>query len=488
MPTLNAWPVDLAASLCIVFAWPHLKNHWRQVILHFLACFLIGFSIWTYHYVGMSNINQLASTLTFGFTGLLSANKYFTLSVARFLLLYPLCAAVLLSLFGKKKIAPMFAIAGLFALSIQYDLKGFIQSYHTSKEDYFAHHFINPASIEFTPPSPKKSLVLIYVESLESSYQNTQLFHRNLLAPLSALEQPHLSFQKFGQSAGADWTMGGIVSSQCGIPLKVITLFNRNDIGSNIANYLPGAVCLSDVLNHLGYHNVFLKGGSLNFSGTGTFLKTHHYHEAFGKHEWLKQGFSAQQMNAWGLPDDLLFQAAKQKLAQLISQQHPFNLTLLTVDTHGTDGMLNQTCARHGGKSFEDMIACSAAQVADFIQYIDKQGWSKTLTIVVMGDHIAMKNKVFDKLTRGHPRYIFNLILTEDQLIKNRESVLHVDLFPTILSALGITWSPDGKLALGYSALIPLKQNLSADEHLATIEKITNTDSPQYNALWKQSP
>ena len=36
----------------------------------------------------------------------------------------------------------------------------------------------------------------------------------------------------------------------------------------------------------------------------------------------------------WGYEDERLFQNAKNKLMELSAQEEPFNLTLLTVDTH----------------------------------------------------------------------------------------------------------------------------------------------------------
>ncbi len=488
------WVIDLSALLLILFTWPLITTKRKKAAIYFIGCFLLSFASWTYYYVGMSNINQLISTVVFGFTGLLSANRYFTLSLTRFLLIYPLAITLLLLLFKNKlgrlqKIIPRFFIlTGLCVLSIQYDIPNLMKNVGQSNPtDYFADAFINPAHIRFQTAQKPKSLILIYVESLESNYQNTQLFDHNLLAALSDLKQPHISFKQFEQTTGADWTMGGMVASQCGIPLKLTTLFNGNDIGSNISHYLPGATCLSDVLATLGYHNVFLKGGSLKFSGTDTFLKTHHYHEMFGKHEWLKKGFGKHQMTAWGLPDDLLFQKAKLKLKQLVQTNQPFNLTLLTVDTHGVDGLLNQACATQGGKTFEDIIECSARQVADFIRYVKRQDFSDRITIVVMGDHLAMKNAAFSKLTAGPKRYIYNMIISENALHKNRDTIFHVDLFPTILSALGITWPGENKLALGYSALTPMTETLSESAHFNTIEKIAASNSIRYNQLWKSS-
>ncbi len=40
----------------------------------------------------------------------------------------------------------------------------------------------------------------------------------------------------------------------------------------------------------------------------------------------------------WGYEDKRLFEFAKEKLTELSTQDQPFNLTMLTVDTHFEDG------------------------------------------------------------------------------------------------------------------------------------------------------
>lgn len=65
-----------------------------------------------------------------------------------------------------------------------------------------------------------------------------------------------------------------------------------------------------------------------------------------------------------------LFQFAENKLQELSTQDQPFNLTLLTVDTHFEDGYVCDLCQDEFGEQYADVMACSSRQVAEFISWI----------------------------------------------------------------------------------------------------------------------
>jgi phosphoglycerol transferase len=481
-------------ALIVLTNWRILLSHWQRSVLYFFGFSLVGLMFWTRRYIGESNADQMLSTIAFGVDGVLAVSWHLLSPLLKWIIVFPiLCTLFFLhifkhSLWVKKFLPSAFIILGLFLVGKKYDVSGLIRViFHKSDNsvDIFAQHYKNPASEKFNISSKPKSLILIYVESLESTYQNPNLFGHNLLAELNKHKRPGISFQKFIQTPGADWTIGGVVASQCGIPLKLITIFESNHFGETLNHFLPSATCLSDVLKSKGYHNVFLKGSALSFAGFNSFLQTHHYDEFYGKSEWLEQGFSEQDMIGWGLPDDLLFQQAKLKLKQLIQRQQLFNLNILTVDMHGLDGQLNKTCYARGARNFADIVECTAYEISDFINYVQEQGWMDKVVIVVTGDHLAMENSVSDKLSSSSSRHIFNKIISQDALAKTRDTIIHEDLFPTILTALGLSWSDD-RLALGYSAIMPGKTGDSA-KRLQLIAQMVASRSPYYYSLWKKN-
>lgn len=483
-----------------------MQSQPRKIIngsfLYFAGFFFLGLTLWTKKFIGYATADQVISLFIFNVKGVFVNN----LLIFRFLeycFIGPLLLTVGMlkletfisktkidsrkSIYKFGKIIPLILIGvGITTTVNRFDLVNCINYLMIPPDkvnaDYFAQDYIDPGKSRIYTNNPK-SLVLIYVESLESTYSNKKIFGRDLLAALNNLKTDSIQFNQFEQTEGADWTIAGVVASQCGIPLKFVSDLLRNRQFKHVKKFLPNSTCLSDILAAHGYKNVFLKGASLNFAGFGTFLNSHHYAERYGKHEWLAQGFKTNQLNLWGLPDDLLFEQAKHTLARLIKNKQQFNLSILTVDTHGINGELNKTCAGRGAKNFEDIVECTATEVAEFVQYIEAQNWLDQVTVVIMGDHRAMENEVSDKLRLSENRYIFNLIVGKNLPSKSSDIIIHFDWLPTILHALGFSF-PENKLALGRSALGDAQFAENFEQRMAKLHQIARYRSRLYDELW----
>ena len=229
-------------------------------------------------------------------------------------------------------------------------------------------------------------------------------------------------------------------------------MFGGNDQGERIKSFLPNAICMSDILNKFGYHNVYMGSDALAFSGKGKFFQDHHYDEVYGREE-LKGKLGVADMNFWGLYDDDLLIKVKAKLEQLHEAGQPFNLTFTTIYTHGPDGHYSKYCRQHGVKNFTGIVECTSDQVADFVKFIKKSGYLKDTNIVILGDHLAMYNPVSHLLDKVPERHIYNNLISADKSIsRNRNSIVHFDLFPTMLEFIGIHVEGD-RMGLGYSAI-----------------------------------
>ena len=62
----------------------------------------------------------------------------------------------------------------------------------------------------------------------------------------------------------------------------------------------------------------------------------------------------------WGYEDKKLFQFAREEASRLAASDKPFNLQLLTADTHFTDGYLDETCAKTFSNQYDNVHACSS--------------------------------------------------------------------------------------------------------------------------------
>lgn len=348
-------------------------------------------------------------------------------------------------------------------------------------QDYFSRAYVEPSAVQLRPRDPK-SLLLIYVESLETAYGHRALFGEDLLAGLRTINGS--SFSEYLPAPGAGWTMGGIVATQCGVPLKVMTVFDWKDASEEITHFLPRAVCLGDVLKRFGYRNVFMGGARLGFAGKGEFLAQHGYDERYGRSEWFRQGAGIADMNDWGLYDDVLFERAMAKLEELQRGGQRFNLTLLTLDTHHAYGFYSRRCKREGVTEFAGIVACTARQVGEFVRAAQGRGLLKDTRVVIMGDHLAMPNPVYEKLQQMPKRTIYNAFAPADAVAKTTERVLPFDMYPTILQFLGIE-VVGGKLGLGFGAMGAPADPRRSDQELESLLAEVTSPSPRYEALWR---
>jgi phosphoglycerol transferase len=348
--------------------------------------------------------------------------------------------------------------------------------------DYFGAHYVPPEAVRLRA-AHTKNLVLIYVESLEAAYADPKLFGKDRIAPLTQLKGE--SFAHYRQAPGTGWTIAAIVATQCGVPLEKVGLFDLNTQGQVIDDFLPRATCLSDILERNGYRNVFMGGASTEFAGKGTFLRGHHYQEVYGKEEWIARGADPDKMNGWGLYDDDLFANAKEKLRQLHLSNRPFNLTLLTVDMHEPYGFKSRHCDVRGEQVFEGVVQCSARQVADFVAYMKQNGYLDDTNVVILGDHLARKNPVSDRLETLPERYIFNKFVSHDPVHKNRDEIVHFDLLPTILEFIG--FDARGKqVGLGFGGFRANDEKPEPDRFARMNESLLNR-SDAYLDLWDES-
>ena len=278
----------------------------------------------------------------------------------------------------------------------------FIESFYEFPEDIQA-------------PQEQLNVVMIYVESLENTYRNPELWGENLLDTLDAATNDWVTFENFEEVRGTGWTIAGLVASQCGVLLKEDNQFDIrqqlglksiNRIGEQVDSFMPGITCLGDILSEAGYANHFVGGADPEFAGKGKFFQEHGYDSVKGRPHWESVGET--NFTKWGLHDDDLLRHAKTELDQLHAAEKPFNLTVLTVDTHRPEGHLSETCERKGAEDLPGIVACTSDLLADFLGYMENKGYLEDTVVVVTGDHLSMPNVVQDTMDLEPNRTIYN--------------------------------------------------------------------------------
>ncbi|MDY6407614.1 MAG: sulfatase-like hydrolase/transferase [Pseudomonadota bacterium] len=349
----------------------------------------------------------------------------------------------------------------------------------------FKEHYrvYDPKSVHFTQ---KKNAIIIYMESMENTYGNGSVFKKNYIPELTQLAQMHTSFNRFYQYPGTQWTMAGVFSSLCGIPLKIPLKGTRLDM---FKTFLPGAVCIPEVLSANGYETAMILGTNAEFSGMDNFAKGHGFQRYWGIHEIEREkGTLTPDMmgHGWGLNDAAMFRFAQEKITKAAQTGRPFFFVLETMDTHFPNGFFNpKICTRHEG-NMTDAIQCSSKQIDAFVNWIKNQPFASDTAIILLGDHIAMANDVYDKLIKNPERQVMNIFINgvSQNNIKKKRAFGTFDFAPTILAYMGAIL-PDNSWGLGRS-LLATDPTLTETFGFDTVRREIQRYSTEYQNFFRE--
>lgn len=339
-------------------------------------------------------------------------------------------------------------------------------------------------------PERPLNVVVIYVESLENTYRNTDLWGENLMDSLDRETADWVTFPNFREVRGTGWTIAGLVASQCGVLLKEENQFDLrqqlglasiNRIGENVDSFMPGITCLGDILSDAGYSNHFIGGADPEFAGKGKFFEEHGYDSVKGRPYWESIGET--EFTKWGLNDDLLLGYAKRELDELHAQGEPFNLTVLTVDTHRPEGHLSATCERKGAQDLPGIVACTSDLLADFVSHMDRNGYLEDTVVVITGDHLSMPNAVQDIMDLEPNRTIDNRFWSPLAMESNRPEFYHFSMLPTVLQMMGFDF-PGSEMALGVSGVGDINFGRYTIYDVPDLDDQLRRPSELYNVFW----
>ena len=127
-------------------------------------------------------------------------------------------------------------------------------------------------------------------------------------------------------------------------------------------------------------------------------------------------------------------------MTQAASSDKPFNLTMLTADTHFEDGYMSAETPKLYDNQYSNVIHYSDQLVNEFINWVQQQPFYENTTIVISGDHLSMDKDYFNDISDKYQRTVFNEIINspiQAENTKNRQFTTF-DLYPTTLAALGV--------------------------------------------------
>jgi len=283
-----------------------------------------------------------------------------------------------------------------------------------------------------------KNVVMIYLEGMERLYSDEAVYP-DLTPFMNSLKGNALQFENIHQTRGTTFTVAGILSSQCGTPLLFPSGPGGNDVLKN--GFLQEGFCFGDILSAAGYRNVFMGGASTRFAGKGTFLSAHGYEEVLGLEELKPLMDEPDYLNNWGLYDDTLLELAKDQFDELAANpDQPFNLTVLTVDTHPPDGTVSKSCTPYPAidNNIFHAVHCTDQLVEKFITYLKQSpAWDNTV-VLMMSDHLHMRNTGMDYYPEDYDRRLFVNVLNAGVTDVVETPGTHMDVAPTLLQLMGV--------------------------------------------------
>ena len=386
----------------------------------------------------------------------------------------------------KKAFLPLCAFASLFLVGVTIaeawegiSLGAFLSSQFQSS-GFIEEHYVDPKNLDLKFPEKKRNLIYIYMESTELTFMDKEhggAFPENLLPELMALGEEGEDFAGEGEKRnggislpGSTWTMGAIFGESTGLPLKIS--IEQNSMDSQ-KHFFPSVTALGDILEEEGYTQKFLLGSVGYFGGRKLFMEDHGNVAMEDFSYWKRKGkFPRNYWVNWGFEDEKLFLYAKEELENLDKAGKPFNLTLLTVDTHFPNGYVCRLCKReHPKNQYADVYQCTSRQVSEFVRWVQQQPFYENTTIVISGDHPTMDHDFCNDVEKSYQRKVYTAYLNAVPSVEENKyrEYSTFDAFPTTLAAMGIE-IPGDRLGLG-SNLFSKTPTLLEDYGLKHVKK-----------------
>ena len=333
---------------------------------------------------------------------------------------------------------------------------------------FIEENYVDPNAVTLTFPKTKRNLIYIFLESFETTFTdkaNGGGFDFNCIPEMTELAQKYEDFSGTSKKLngghvlpGTTFTMGVMFGQSSGLPLQVglkaQVLDNHGAMNEMYTqeHFFPGITTLGDILEAEGYHNVLFIGSEAVFGGRKLYYTEHGNYEIDDFWYAVNRNWLEGKENSWGYGDWRLFLQAKERLRELSAEDQPFNLTMLTLDTHFENGIRCKYCEiEYPGNSYADVYSCSSRQLSEFISWCQDQDWYENTTIILSGDHTTMDSDFCNGVDKEYPRKTFTCYINADvepEDAARERSFTTMDNFPTTLAAMGVKIEGD-RLGLG---------------------------------------
>ncbi len=354
---------------------------------------------------------------------------------------------------------------------------------NASYSKFFVENYVNPDSVKIKVPQRKRNLILIYLESLETSFADKEHGGNqdtNLIPEITELSLQNLSFGKNGKhigggldAIGSTSTFPSMHSRSLGIPN--ITIYSKTPI----LHHYKG---LYKILHAHDYKQIFFQGNSGLYKQFKQFAIDQKIDEIYGPDDMIqimnldtmdlirKQGYKTVQ-------DKETFTFAKQILDTI---SEPFTLTFFTIDTHAPNGLYDPDCIKIDDEKNEDerlkaCARCVSREINRFLDSLKRKPYYDNTSIVVFGDHLFPGSRLMKGTTN---RKWVNFFINASKFPVYGDNRLYsdIDMFPTVLSSMNFDIEGN-RLGFGtdlFSDKRTLVESIGLDSLNSEIRKMAN--------------
>ncbi len=354
----------------------------------------------------------------------------------------------------------------------------------TTSTALYDDYYVNPATANITFPEKKRNVIYLYAESLEKTLESKEeggAKSTNILPKLTELQKKYIAVaNEKGEQGhvvkGGDWTMAGMVSQSSATPLMInINFYNYNEN----AKFLPGAFSLGQILASNGYKNIFVTGCDSKFAATDLYYNQHGNYEIVDPDAAKKKGYIPEDYDVfWGYEDLKMFEILKKEITANYESGQPFNITAATLDTHADDVYECSNCDNQYTDVHDKVYHCADDQIAEFIEWFEKQPCYEDTTLIISGDHCSFATTYFDDCT-NYNRTVFSMFVNAQVEKKDYvKTFTTLDMLPSTLAAMGVQIEGD-RLGLGTN-IFSDRQTLAEELGLGELNEMLSQNSEYY--------
>lgn len=326
---------------------------------------------------------------------------------------------------------------------------------NTTYSKFFVENYVNPDSVKITAPKQKRNLILIYIESLETTFSDKEHGGNqdtNLIPEITELALQNISFGRNGKHIGGGLDASGATSTFPSTHSRTLGI-------PNIINYTRTPILhhyksLYKILNENGYKQVFFQGNPGLFKQFQYFAQDQKIDEIYGTDDLIKrlkltpEEYMVKQ-GGKNVQDKESFKFATQILDTI---SEPFSLTFFTIDTHSPHGLYDPDCIKAKDENNKEellkaSVHCVSRELDKFLTSLRTRPFYENTTIIVFGDHCFMGTLLVKGFTnRKWVNFFINV--PKDPILEERRLFSDIDMFPTILSSMNFDINGD-KLGFG---------------------------------------